>query len=43
MGGVIIVGSVVISTLLWARLSSLYVWTVLIATLLFAAIGFVDD
>lgn len=43
MGGVLIVGSVVISTLLWARLSSLYVWTVLIATLLFAAIGFVDD
>jgi phospho-N-acetylmuramoyl-pentapeptide-transferase len=43
MGGVLIVGSVVISTLLWARLSSLYVWTVLVATLLFAAIGFVDD
>ena len=43
MGGVLIVGSVVISTLLWARLSSLYVWTVLIATLLFAAIGFIDD
>jgi len=43
MGGVLIVGSVVISTLLWARLSSLYVWTVLIATLAFAAIGFMDD
>ena len=43
MGGVLIVGSVVISTLLWARLSSLYVWTVLVTTLLFAAIGFVDD
>jgi phospho-N-acetylmuramoyl-pentapeptide-transferase len=43
MGGVLIVGSVVISTLLWARLSSLYVWTVMVTTLLFAAIGFVDD
>src|SRR5215471_6290447 len=43
MGGVLIVGSVVISTLLWARLSSVYVWTVLIATFLFAAIGFLDD
>jgi len=43
MGGVLIVGSVVISTLLWARLSSLYVWTVLVATLLFATIGFMDD
>jgi len=43
MGGVLIVGSVVISTLFWAKLSSIYVWTVVIATLLFAAIGFADD
>ena len=43
MGGVLIVGSVLISTLLWARLSSVYVWTAMIATLVFAAIGFVDD
>lgn len=43
MGGVLIVGSVLISTLLWARLSSVYVWIVMISTLAFAAIGFVDD
>ena len=43
MGGVLIVGSVLISTLLWSKLSSIYVWTAMIATLLFAAIGFVDD
>ncbi|HYK22581.1 MAG TPA: hypothetical protein VEV42_17695, partial [Pyrinomonadaceae bacterium] len=43
MGGVLIVGSVLISTLLWARLTSIYVWTAMITTLLFAAIGFVDD
>src|SRR6266498_727540 len=43
MGGVLIVGSAVISTLLGARLSSFYVWTTVIATLLFAAIGFMDD
>src|SRR5215218_3976207 len=43
MGGVLIVGSVLISTLLWARLSSVYVWTAMIATLLFAAVGFIDD
>jgi phospho-N-acetylmuramoyl-pentapeptide-transferase len=43
MGGVLIVGAVLISTLLWAKLSSVYVWTAMIATLLFAAIGFVDD
>ncbi len=43
MGGVLIVSSVLISTLLWAKLSSLYVWIVLIATTLFALIGFLDD
>ncbi|MCA1591568.1 MAG: phospho-N-acetylmuramoyl-pentapeptide-transferase [Acidobacteria bacterium] len=43
MGGVLIIGSVLISTLLWARLSSLYVWIILIATTLFALIGFIDD
>jgi phospho-N-acetylmuramoyl-pentapeptide-transferase len=43
MGGVLIVASVVISTLLWARLNSVYVWIILIATIGFAAIGFIDD
>src|SRR5918911_62143 len=43
MGGVLIIVSVLISTLLWARLSSVYVWTVMIAMLLFGAIGFMDD
>lgn len=43
MGGVLIIASVLISTLLWARLSSVYVWTTIVATLAFGAIGFVDD
>ncbi|HEX8072405.1 MAG TPA: phospho-N-acetylmuramoyl-pentapeptide-transferase [Pyrinomonadaceae bacterium] len=43
MGGVLIIGSVVISTLLWARLTSVYVWITLAATTLFAVIGFLDD
>ncbi len=43
MGGVLIVGSVLISTLLWSRLSSVFVWTAMGATLLFGLIGFVDD
>ena len=43
MGGVLVVGSVLISTLLWARLSSVYVWITVIATLLFGTIGFLDD
>lgn len=43
MGGVLIIVSVLISTLLWARLSSVYVWTVMIAMTLFGTIGFLDD
>lgn len=43
MGGVLIIASVLISTLLWAKLSSLYVWIVMLAMLFFGAIGFLDD
>lgn len=43
MGGVLIIGSVLISTLLWARLTSFYVWVMLVSTTLFAVIGFIDD
>src|SRR5256885_11734073 len=43
MGGVLIIGSVIISTLLWARLSSVYVWITIVATLAFGTIGFLDD
>src|SRR5215213_8704409 len=43
MGGVLILGSVFISTVLWARLDSLYLWLALIATTAFGVIGFLDD
>lgn len=43
MGGLLIIGSVFISTVLWARLDSLYLWLALGATSLFACIGFADD
>ena len=43
MGGVIILGSLIISTLLWADLSNIYVWIVLYITLGFGLIGFIDD
>src|ERR671939_543479 len=43
MGGVLIIASVLISTLLWARLTSLYIWIVMLAFLLFGVIGFMDD
>jgi len=43
MGGLLLIASVVISTLLWARLSSFYVWVVIVATLAFGGVGFADD
>jgi phospho-N-acetylmuramoyl-pentapeptide-transferase len=43
MGGLLIIGSVILSTLLWAKLSGLYIWITIIATLGFGAVGFADD
>ena len=43
MGGLMILISLTISTLLWARFDSLYVWLCLFVTLGFALIGFSDD
>jgi len=43
MGGVLILGAVFLSTILWARLDSLYLWLALSATTSFGAIGFIDD
>ena len=43
MGGLLVIASVIISTLLWARLSSFYVWIIVIATMAFGAVGFADD
>jgi phospho-N-acetylmuramoyl-pentapeptide-transferase len=43
MGGVLILLSIGISTLLWFELSNRFVWIVLIVTLGFGAIGWVDD
>jgi len=43
MGGLLILSSLVISTLLWADLSNRYIWVVLFVTVSFATIGFADD
>ncbi len=43
MGGVLILLSIAIATLLWSDLSNRFVWIVLIVTLGFGAIGWVDD
>ena len=43
MGGLLIVGALVTSTLLWARLDNGFVWLVLFVTLAYGLIGFADD
>lgn len=43
MGGMLILLSIVLPTLLWADLTNLYVWIVLFVTVSFGAVGFIDD
>jgi len=43
MGGVLILISIGVSTLLWADLSNRFIWVVLIVTLGYGAIGWADD
>lgn len=43
MGGVLILVSTTIATLLWANLANVYLWVVLLITLGFGAIGAYDD
>jgi phospho-N-acetylmuramoyl-pentapeptide-transferase len=43
MGGLLILISLVVSTLLWADLSNGYVWCVMAVTVAFGLLGFVDD
>jgi len=43
MGGILIIASTVIPTLLWGNLSNSYVWLAMISMIGFGAIGFWDD
>jgi phospho-N-acetylmuramoyl-pentapeptide-transferase len=43
MGGALILGALVVSTLLWARLDNMHIWVVLFVTIGFGVIGFADD
>lgn len=43
MGGILILFSALISTLLWVDLTNYYVWVVMFITFAFGMIGFVDD
>src|SRR3981081_2233517 len=43
MGGVLIIISIIVPTLLWADLSNPYIWMAVLSTIAFGAIGFADD
>ena len=43
MGGALILAGITVSTVLWANLKSPYVWTVLLVTLSYGLVGFIDD
>jgi phospho-N-acetylmuramoyl-pentapeptide-transferase len=43
MGGLLILTSVLVPTLLWADLTNAFVWTAVLSTAAFGAIGFADD
>ena len=43
MGGVLILGALIVSTLIWARLDNTYIWMILFVTVSFGLVGFADD
>ncbi|MRI35381.1 phospho-N-acetylmuramoyl-pentapeptide-transferase [Endozoicomonas sp. OPT23] len=43
MGGALILICIAVSTLLWANLSNRYIWVVLLVTMIFGIVGWVDD
>ncbi|UCF38387.1 MAG: phospho-N-acetylmuramoyl-pentapeptide-transferase, partial [Acidobacteriota bacterium] len=43
MGGVLIVISIVLPTLMWADLTNAYVWLALASLLFYGTVGFIDD
>ena len=43
MGGLMILSGVTVATLLWGNLHNVYVWVVLVVTLIYGAVGLYDD
>jgi len=43
MGGLLILGSAIVPTLLWADLANPYIWIAVLSTAGFGAVGFADD
>ena len=43
MGGIIIILSIILPTILWAKLDNLFIITILVSTIWMAIIGYIDD
>jgi phospho-N-acetylmuramoyl-pentapeptide-transferase len=43
MGGLMFLAGITVATLLWADLDNIYVWVMLLVTVSFGALGFMDD
>ena len=43
MGGVLILGSILVSVFIWADLKNIYIWITLLSTFSFGLIGLIDD
>jgi len=43
MGGLLILTAILVPTLLWADVRNIYVWILMLSTILFGLLGFVDD
>ncbi len=43
MGGILVIFSIVVSTLLWTNLTNSYIWILLFITVSYGAVGFYDD
>jgi phospho-N-acetylmuramoyl-pentapeptide-transferase len=43
MGGLMFLAGITVATLLWADLANIYVWVMLLVTLAFGGLGFMDD
>lgn len=43
MGGILIIFAISVSVLLWADLTNRFIWVILLVTVLFSVIGFLDD
>jgi len=43
MGGLLILFSLLVSTLLWARLDNRFIWLILVSSVYLGALGFIDD